>query len=121
MPVCLHCGEIGAEGALFCGKCGYTLPQPGSEAAPPAPTAARPPGPVTPSPAPAAAAAPAGVLPPRASAPYAPVGVYAVPVAGAPGAVGPMPAPPNAKYCARCGTLISAAAVYCPVCQQPQA
>ena len=27
VPVCLHCGELGPDGALFCTKCGYTLPQ----------------------------------------------------------------------------------------------
>ena len=117
MPVCLHCGEMAPEGALFCGKCGYTLPQPGLAsaarvAAPPAPT----PRPPTPS----GFAAPAAVLPPRGGAGFPVGGTYAVPVGALPGSVGPMPPPPNAKYCRHCAAVISVAAAYCPVCQQPQ-
>ena len=117
MPVCLHCGEIGPDGALFCGKCGYTLPQ---EGAPPSPAPSVPPGPALTSAAPPRFASPAAVVPPRLPPTYAPPGAYAVPGGSVPGAVGPIPPPPNAKYCRRCATVISSAAVYCPVCQQPQ-
>ena len=120
MPVCLHCGEIGSEGALFCAKCGYTLPQPGAEATT-TPLATRSPVPGAPVPAAGVAPAPVAVVPPRVAGPYVPSGVYAAPAPATAGAVGPMSPPPNAKYCSRCGTAISAAAVYCPVCQNPQA
>lgn len=114
MVTCLHCGETGPQGALFCPKCGYTLPQAeatGGAVAPsslPSRNAAGPP-----SPAPGAAS-------PLPYVPVAPPGAYAAPVAAVPGAVGPIRPPPLAKYCVRCGTLIAQPAVYCPVCQQPQ-
>jgi len=115
VPTCLHCGEPGPDGALFCTKCGFTLPQgdqsgrglpsvPTPAVVPPAP--ARAPGTVPP--------------PPLGFVPVAPPGAYAAPVAVVPGAVGPIPPPRLAKYCVRCGTLIAQPAVYCPVCQQPQ-
>jgi RNA polymerase subunit RPABC4/transcription elongation factor Spt4 len=110
VPVCLHCGEIGADGALFCAKCGYTLPQvqesPGS--------------PQLPSPPPPPSPTGSGYLPfpgsPSANSPAA------YPTSGGPTGTptGPMPPPPSGKYCVRCRTIISKAAVYCPVCQQPQ-
>ena len=119
MPVCQHCGEVGAEGALFCGNCGYTLPQAGVEPVPGGPPRAAPAA-ATPGPPPLVRSAPVAVVPPQSTGAYVPAGAYAAPVAAAVGAVGPIPPPPNAKYCSRCGTLIAAAAVYCPVCQQPQ-
>ena len=116
VPVCLHCGEIGPDGALFCTKCGFTLPQAG----------------VGPTPLPPAASVPAGAMPQGgapatfrpAAPPYRTAALpvaYAAPVAAVPGAVGPIAPPPSAKYCVKCRTPISQAAVYCPVCQQPQA
>ncbi len=115
MPTCLHCGELGPEGALFCPKCGYTLPQSDSSGALPRPG--------TPIPATRTAApgvpAPLPPIPPR-YVPVAPPGAYAAPVAAVPGAVGPIAPPRFAKYCVRCGTVIAQPAVYCPVCQQPQ-
>ncbi len=115
MPVCLHCGELAPEGALFCVKCGYTLPQVGAPAPSPTPASVPP-----------AAPAPMGYLPPPPPSfvpppRYAPMGApvpYAVPVP--PGAVGPIPAPPSGKYCVHCRAIIAAAAAYCPVCQRPQ-
>jgi RNA polymerase subunit RPABC4/transcription elongation factor Spt4 len=110
MPVCLHCGELQPEGALFCTKCGFTLPQVG--AAPPPPPAAASGG---------TSSAGPGVPPPPVvawtpgQAPGSPV-AYPLP----PGATAPMPTPPSGKYCIRCRTIISQAAVFCPVCQQPQ-
>ncbi len=117
MPVCLHCGEIGADGALFCGKCGYTLPQEGvaPSSTAPARAAGLPPGPT---PVPRLPSIP--VAPPPAVPPYAPTVTYATPVGPGASTVGPIPPPANAKYCVRCATLIARAAVYCPVCQQPQ-
>ncbi|HTP54812.1 MAG TPA: zinc-ribbon domain-containing protein [Thermoplasmata archaeon] len=117
MPVCLHCGETGPEGALFCTKCGFTLPQGDA----PAPIPARPlpssgPGgaaPASPSPLPASPAPPGYPMVLQAVP-------YIVPAASIPGAMDPVPPPPNAKYCTRCGTMIAQPAVYCPVCQQPQ-
>ncbi len=121
MSVCLHCGEPAAEGALFCAKCGYTLPQ--AEASPPpvaAPVPVTPPGAVSVPSAPQVAA-----VPYRPVAPFPPYGGAQAPVAYVapvpPGASGPISPPPSAKYCVRCGTLITRVAVYCPVCQQPQA
>lgn len=112
VPVCLHCGEVAPDGTLFCTKCGYTLPQtPGAATAPPAGAA-----PVT-------APPPTSVTPPTigpAWGPVVPPGSYAAPVNAMPGAVGALLPPPGAKLCARCATPISIAAVYCPVCQQPQ-
>ena len=114
MPVCLHCGELGAPGALFCTKCGYTLPQ-GDGAA--ANVAATPPAPV-----------PVSGAPPSGAPSGYPVGYpvvlqavpYIVPASSVPGALGPVAPPPNAKFCNRCGTAIAQPAVYCPVCEQPQ-
>lgn len=111
MPVCLHCGEPAPEGALFCAKCGFTLPQAGI--APPAPSPAPLARPVVP-------VAPPVAAPPPGYVPYAMSGPYAVPAAVIPGAVAAIAPPPNAKFCNRCRTPISRAAVYCPVCQQPQ-
>jgi hypothetical protein len=117
VPVCLHCGELGPDGALFCAKCGYTLPQ--ADTVPAAPL--RPvPGAAPPVPA---VSPPTAPPPPRPPSPYAPIPpptAYAMPAAAIPGAVGPIPPPPSAKYCVRCRTIIARAAVYCPVCQQPQ-
>ncbi|HYA70349.1 MAG TPA: hypothetical protein VEH28_03155 [Thermoplasmata archaeon] len=121
MTVCLHCGELASEGALFCAKCGYTLPQVDTTTSG-ATTAAAP---VASSPVPAGGAAPPPPPPPAGAAPvgapwiYAPSG-YAVLAPPVPGAVGPMPPPPAGKYCIRCRAVISRVAVYCPVCQQPQ-
>lgn len=112
MPVCLHCGELAEEGALFCAKCGYTLPQTAADARPLA-TAPLGPAPVVPPPF-----SPGATLRPMAA--VVPPGAYAAPAVSIPGAVAAIPPPPNAKYCTRCATLISSAAVYCPVCQQPQ-
>ncbi|HEY1198916.1 MAG TPA: zinc-ribbon domain-containing protein [Thermoplasmata archaeon] len=122
MSVCLHCGELASEGALFCTKCGYTLPQVDAAAGStanvpahplPAPGAALgPPSPAGPTPPPP---------PPSVGMPWAyPTGGYATLAPPIPGAVGPIPAPPAGKYCIRCRTVISRVAVYCPVCQQPQ-
>jgi RNA polymerase subunit RPABC4/transcription elongation factor Spt4 len=109
MAACLHCGEIGAPGALFCTKCGYTLPQGDATPTPtPAPTAPR-----------AVAATP--VPPPPPGYPVVLAAIpYIAPANAVPGAMGPIPPPPNAKYCTRCATVIAQPAVYCPVCQQPQ-
>ncbi len=124
MPVCLHCGELASDGALFCAKCGYTLPQTGvGTGAPPLTpgvplgTAAPSSGPPPPAPIPAAQPAP---YPPGLPAPP-----YVVPVSGPtgappPGISGPIPPPPSGKYCVHCRTIIARAAAYCPVCQQPQ-
>lgn len=113
MTVCLHCGEIAPDGALFCTKCGYTLPQIDTSLPPVAPTA-------PPTAPPIAPVASPGMAPiaPRVSAGNP--ATYVVP-AGATGVpTGPIPPPPSGKYCVRCRTVISRAAVYCPVCQQPQ-
>ncbi|MGD1099346.1 MAG: zinc-ribbon domain-containing protein [Thermoplasmata archaeon] len=126
MSVCLHCGEMASEGALFCIKCGYTLPQVDASAGNNTGPLARPP--TTPGP-------PLGTLPtgtsPTSTAPQPPPsssgslpwayppGGY-VTLAPPPGALGAIPAPPAGKYCIRCRTVISRVAVYCPVCQQPQ-
>lgn len=107
MVACLHCGEPGPPGALFCTKCGFTLPQGSGVPTVGASAAAAP----LPSPLPAAPAGYPVVIPPVP---------YLVPASSLPGAVGPVPPPPNAKYCTRCGTMIAQPAVYCPVCQQPQ-
>lgn len=125
MPVCLHCGELGPDGALFCPKCGFTLPQvqPPSPAGSAAPTpSAAVPG-SAPATAPSTGFAPTAPPSPPLARPYAypvpvPPTTYIMPTPA--GAAGPIPPPPSAKYCNRCGTLISRVAVYCPVCQQPQ-
>ncbi len=112
VPVCLHCGEMGSEGALFCGKCGYTLPQTEAGAPAGAYSGRLPPAsPVPPAPPTIASGGWGPVVPP---------GAYAAPTDAVPGAVGAIPPPPFAKYCVRCAALISSPAVYCPVCQQPQ-
>ena len=124
MTVCLHCGELASEGALFCAKCGYTLPQVDPSAkpvTPPSTAAVPPPG----NPPPAGIPTPAPVMP-IVAAPvafgwnYTPAGYAVLAPPPIPGAVGPIPPPPAGKYCIRCRTLISRVAVYCPVCQQPQ-
>ncbi|MFZ0699082.1 MAG: zinc ribbon domain-containing protein [Thermoplasmata archaeon] len=107
MPVCLHCGTLADEGALFCTKCGWTLPQDersvgGMSAARLAPSvpapSASPPPPFVPMP-----------MPPPTAPPFPPAW---------PATPGAYPAP--GKPCVRCQTRISPAAVYCPVCQSPQ-
>jgi len=108
VAACLHCGEPGPPGALFCTKCGFTLPQGSGDATSGEPRAAAPP------PSPPLAPAPTGYPVVIPSVPYL------LPASSIPGAVGPVPPPPNAKYCTRCGTMIAQPAVYCPVCQQPQ-
>jgi RNA polymerase subunit RPABC4/transcription elongation factor Spt4 len=122
VPVCLHCGQLAPDGALFCPKCGFTLPQ--GDVGSPAPAARA--GPhasglgVSSSPPAAVPASPLSSAPPPNGAP--PIAMPPPP----PAATGPglyltrIPPPPNGKYCVRCGTLISRPAVYCPVCQQPQ-
>jgi RNA polymerase subunit RPABC4/transcription elongation factor Spt4 len=122
VTVCLHCGELGPDGALFCAKCGYTLPQ--VAPAPPAvsrtiesPVPAGPPVPVSP-PLPQAGGPVLPPPPPPLYVSVAPPVSYIVPAE--PGAVGPIPPPPSGKYCVRCRTIIARPAVYCPVCQQPQ-
>ena len=124
MTVCLHCGELASEGALFCTKCGYTLPQVDPSVKPAAPSPAPTPVGAPPPPGPPVPGAP----PPPPVAPlmglgwtYAPTGYAVLAPPPVPGAVGPIPPPPSGKYCIRCRTLISRVAVYCPVCQQPQA
>ena len=114
VAVCLHCGEIGPDGALFCTKCGYTLPQADLAPSPISPASAGAVAPARAAPSTSAAPPPApyGALPPPTA--------YAVPTTVIPGAVGPIPAPPSGKYCVRCRTIIARSAVYCPVCQQPQ-
>jgi RNA polymerase subunit RPABC4/transcription elongation factor Spt4 len=115
VPVCLHCGEIGPEGALFCTKCGFTLPQGDAPVPiPPRPLRSSAPVPAAPPFAPPVPGIPAGYPMVLQAVPYI------VPAAAIPGAMGPVPPPPNAKYCTRCGTMIAQPAVYCPVCQQPQ-
>ena len=118
MPVCLHCGELAPDGALFCTKCGYTLPQlePASaSAASPASQPSPPAGTPSEAPRPAPAASRPGYPYPSFEAPS----TYLAPTP--PGAVGPMPPPAGGKYCIHSRTIISHAAVYCPVCQRPQA
>ena len=117
VPVCLHCGELNPDGALFCTKCGFTLPQVESAPTPVTSPSASPAPTTTPSIPPsgvATASHPAYVYPsPGGPSPYlAPL---------PPGAVGPIAPPPAGKYCIHCRTIISQAAVYCPVCQRPQA
>ncbi|MGP8076634.1 MAG: zinc-ribbon domain-containing protein [Thermoplasmata archaeon] len=123
MLVCLHCGELANDGALFCTKCGFTLPQVDTGAGvnptlPPRPSNlpgnAPAPTPLTGVPSPTMPGPTVG-LPP-----VYPPGGYALLSPPVPGAVGPMPPPPAGKYCIRCRTVISRVAVYCPVCQQPQ-
>jgi RNA polymerase subunit RPABC4/transcription elongation factor Spt4 len=122
VPVCLHCGELAPEGALFCTKCGFTLPQLDASVSPNAPPGApgARPGPAVGPPVSPPFGAPTGGRTSVGFGPVTPPGAYAYPAATVPGAVGPIPPPPNAKYCVRCGTLISRPAVYCPVCQSPQ-
>lgn len=108
MAVCQHCGEPGVAGALFCTKCGFTLPQGEATAPPAAPTPSAPVPPL------AAGTGPAGYPT------LLPAMPYLAPAASVPGAVGPVAPPPSAKFCVRCGTAIAQSAVYCPVCQQPQ-
>lgn len=116
MAVCLHCGEPGAPGALFCTKCGYTLPQGAAGPAAPFPLGSG----VTPAPG-TPAGAPPPPFRPAAPAPFAyPYAPHLAIASFPPGAVGPSLPPPNAKYCVRCGSVIAQPAVYCPVCQQPQ-
>lgn len=124
MPVCLHCGELAPDGALFCAKCGFTLPQVDTTTAAVPRTPAAAPGASSPTPAPSSASVPPGWTPgpPREAAfPYPPgtvAAAYVVPLP--PGATGPMQPPPSGKYCVHCRAVIARAAAYCPVCQQPQ-
>ncbi|HTW39377.1 MAG TPA: hypothetical protein VMF04_00740 [Thermoplasmata archaeon] len=114
MPVCLHCGEIGADGALFCAKCGYTLPQADGMPLPP------PPNPTRAAPPPVATPV-APVFRPPYGVPATTFGTPAAyPIAPGAAPTPPMAPPPSGKYCVRCRTIISRAAIYCPVCQQPQ-
>ena len=118
VSVCLHCGELNPDGALFCTKCGFTLPQVGGQPTPTAPpTAAPSPTATAPSPPPSVSGA---VSHPTYSYP-SPGGPSPYLVAAPPAAVGPIAPPPSGKYCVHCRTIISQAAVYCPVCQRPQA
>jgi hypothetical protein len=122
VTVCLHCGESAPEGALFCTKCGFTLPQPGASAPVP-PSGAVPPAaprPVAPPIASSSHPGPFGAPPPTPFPGYGPIGPYAVAAPAVPGAVGPVPPPPVGKYCIRCRSVIATPAVYCPVCQTPQ-
>lgn len=107
MPVCLHCGTLADEGALFCTKCGWTMPQEerlvggmtGPRLAPQVPPSSPPPAPrFVPMPMPSS---PVPTLPP----------VWAA---------GPTATTSPGKLCIHCQTRISPAAVYCPVCQSPQ-
>ncbi|HLM91644.1 MAG TPA: hypothetical protein VK424_06305 [Thermoplasmata archaeon] len=120
MSVCLHCGELAPEGALFCAKCGFTLPQSGVAGVS---------GSAPPSPAPVgmwisgSGSSGAAVSPPpsQGAPPPPPPSNRPLPTPGSlPPASVYWPPPPNGKYCVRCGTLIARPAVYCPVCQQPQ-
>jgi RNA polymerase subunit RPABC4/transcription elongation factor Spt4 len=126
VPVCLHCGQIAPDGALFCPKCGFTLPQgdgtPGPSIPRPAapysgsasPSAGSPTSPPLSSPTPPSSVSPTAIpMPP-------PTDPATAPPAGPNYFLTRIPPPPNGKYCVRCGTLISRPAVYCPVCQQPQ-
>ncbi|MGA7649296.1 MAG: zinc-ribbon domain-containing protein [Thermoplasmata archaeon] len=123
MSVCLHCGELASEGALFCTKCGFTLPQVDPSVGNNAnlPSSPAPPGPGTPLATSYRVASSPPLPPPSIGIPlsYVPGG-YATLAPPIPGAVGPIPPPPAGKYCIRCRTVISRAAVFCPVCQQPQ-
>lgn len=113
VPVCLHCGENAPDGALFCAKCGFTLPQGDAPPISPLPPSPRG-GMASPAPPPPAPPPPPPVM--AAGGPSA----YAVPPGSIGAMTGPIAAPPSGKYCVRCRTIISRAAVYCPVCQQPQ-
>jgi RNA polymerase subunit RPABC4/transcription elongation factor Spt4 len=113
MPVCLHCGELNADGSLFCTKCGFTLPQTGPVPAPPPPPPLVGPG------VPGAAVTPPAPPPPSNwQRPYTLGTPAAFPLPA--GGTGPMAPPPSGKFCIRCRTVISQSAAYCPVCQQPQ-
>ncbi|MGA8663721.1 MAG: zinc-ribbon domain-containing protein [Thermoplasmata archaeon] len=120
MSVCQHCGELAPEGALFCVKCGFTLPQAGvagvggQAPSPPAPVGLW----VSGSSAGGSPVAPP--LTPGAPPPPAPASRPLVTPPPVPPSSAYWPPPPNGKYCVRCGTLIARPAVYCPVCQQPQ-
>ncbi|HXQ79557.1 MAG TPA: zinc-ribbon domain-containing protein [Thermoplasmata archaeon] len=123
MAVCLHCGELVNDGALFCTKCGYTLPQVDTTAGASSNPLNR--APLTPGSntgtTPSGASPPPPPPPPPPGFPmsYVPGG-YAMLSPPIPGSVGPIAPPPSGKYCIRCRTVISRVAVYCPVCQQPQ-
>ncbi len=126
MPACLHCGELAPEGALFCAKCGFTLPQVDASVPPPPPppplrsaSAAGSPGGAAAPPPPPPPPTPGRPATAWAAPPAAPASV-AYPIPAPVLGTGPIPAPPSGKYCVRCRTIISRSAVYCPVCQQPQ-
>lgn len=96
MSVCPRCGAPADEGALFCRKCGATIP----------PTAS------------STIAAPAGVAmppPPLATPPPGPFPWTPPPLAYVP----PPPLPRNAQHCPNCNNVISAASVVCPICGAP--
>ncbi|MCI4358638.1 MAG: zinc ribbon domain-containing protein [Thermoplasmata archaeon] len=76
MDACPRCGELSPPGALFCGRCGATIPQSVPPSIPPV---------VPPAPPPAADWIPLSLV-------------------------------GRAVHCPRCNTLISLAAVICPVC-----
>ena len=122
VPVCLHCGQLAPEGALFCPKCGFTLPQGEANPSPAIPRASPPFSGTAPASPPASPPLTQYSPPPQSSVP--PNAIPMPPPTVPPGVPGMyltrIPAPPNGKYCIRCGTLISRPAVYCPVCQQPQ-
>lgn len=99
MTVCPSCGTPGAPGALFCARCGHTLPQ-GEPVAPP----------YTPVPPPMVAPAPPAPPPAPSWGPPAPAGAPPAPGWVPPGLVG------RARHCPNCNTLISPVAVVCPVC-----
>ncbi|MCI4369193.1 MAG: zinc ribbon domain-containing protein [Thermoplasmata archaeon] len=90
MVVCTNCSTVGATGALFCLKCGRTLPQG--------------------EPAVVVAAAP-GVYLWNAASPTLGAGVPPPPQWI------PRELQGRAIHCPRCNTLISPVAVVCPVCQ----
>ncbi|MCI4330413.1 MAG: zinc ribbon domain-containing protein [Thermoplasmata archaeon] len=102
MVSCIHCGTQAPEGALFCDRCGRTLPQGASSTPMPERSAG---------PTPAAVVGYSAPLPPPPPPPFL---VPPPPEFVPPGLVG------RAKHCARCNTLISSVAVVCPVCQADQ-
>lgn len=106
MTACPRCGTPAEPGALFCRRCGATVPQ--SE---------------LPSAGSAAGVTANSGVPPGATGAVAPSPYYAP--TPAPSAAVPPPEwiPDSLKgragHCPRCNTLISAVAVVCPVCLAP--
>jgi predicted amidophosphoribosyltransferase len=101
VPECPSCGTPAPMGALFCARCGRTVPQTG-----PALPDARP-----------------GTFPPNS--PSVPGNSVAPSYRSAAPPIPPAPQwiPPSlvgrAVHCPRCNTLISPVAVVCPVCLGP--